>query len=83
MKCATITAIALLFLGCGERADEQGVTTVSGETPATQSVAASATTPQLGDVAPDFSLADQTGARLRLSDVRGEKVVLVFYRGYW
>ncbi len=33
--------------------------------------------------APDFALASSTGETVRLSDYRGRKVVLVFYRGYW
>jgi len=33
--------------------------------------------------APDFSLLDQDGRTVGLSDLRGTKVVLVFYRGYW
>lgn len=39
--------------------------------------------PLVGQVAPDFNLADQNGKGVRLSAARGEKVVLVFYRGYW
>ncbi len=35
--------------------------------------------PKSGTQAPDFELPDQTGARLRLSDLRGRKVVLYFY----
>ena len=39
---------------------------------------------QVGDVAPDFSLASLAGPVVTLSDFRGEKnVILVFYRGYW
>jgi hypothetical protein len=39
---------------------------------------------QVGDVAPDFSLASLAGPVVTLSDFRGTKnVVLVFYRGYW
>jgi len=35
---------------------------------------------KLGDPAPDFALADQSGATVRLSDFRGKKsVVLAFY----
>ena len=35
---------------------------------------------QVGDVAPDFELKDQTGQPVRLSDYRGKKhVLLVFY----
>ena len=36
--------------------------------------------PQGGDPAPDFEL-DGTGGRFRLSDHRGERVVLLFYPG--
>src|SRR4030065_2228750 len=35
--------------------------------------------PQLGAHAPACELPDQTGARLRLSDLRGRTVVLYFY----
>ena len=39
---------------------------------------------QVGDLAPDFSLASLAGPVLTLSDFRGTKnVILVFYRGYW
>ena len=38
----------------------------------------------VGDVAPDFTLEDQNGHKVTLSDTRGKSpVVLVFYRGYW
>jgi cytochrome oxidase Cu insertion factor (SCO1/SenC/PrrC family) len=37
----------------------------------------------VGQRAPDFTLEDQSGNRVRLSRQRGSKVVLVFYRGYW
>jgi len=33
--------------------------------------------------APDFELEDAEGRVHRLSDYRGKKVVLVFYRGHW
>ncbi len=37
-----------------------------------------------GEAAPDFTLEDQDGKAVTLSDYRGKKtVVLVFYRGYW
>lgn len=32
-----------------------------------------------GDPAPDFTLADDTGAQVRLSDLRGRKVIVYFY----
>ncbi len=38
----------------------------------------------IGDEAPDFTLEDQDGKPVTLSNYRGKKsVVLVFYRGYW
>jgi len=33
--------------------------------------------------APDFTLNDQDGKPFTLSSLRGARVVLVFYRGYW
>jgi cytochrome oxidase Cu insertion factor (SCO1/SenC/PrrC family) len=38
----------------------------------------------VGEVAPDFTLEDQNGKKVTLSEARGKTpVVLVFYRGYW
>jgi len=38
----------------------------------------------VGEAAPDFTLEDQNGQRVTLSDARSESpVVLMFYRGYW
>ena len=37
----------------------------------------------LGDVAPDFTLDSRTGDRTTLSELRGRRIVLVFYRGHW
>jgi cytochrome oxidase Cu insertion factor (SCO1/SenC/PrrC family) len=34
-------------------------------------------------IAPDFTLNDQDGKPFTLSSLRGSRVVLVFYRGYW
>jgi hypothetical protein len=33
--------------------------------------------------APDFALVSMNGETVRLGDLRGSKVVLVFYRGFW
>ena len=33
--------------------------------------------------APDFTLNDQDGKPFTLRSLRGSRVVLVFYRGYW
>lgn len=38
----------------------------------------------IGAVAPDFTLEDQNGHKVTLTDARSKSpVVLVFYRGYW
>jgi len=38
----------------------------------------------VGDLAPEFTLEDQSRQKVTLSSARGERaVVLVFYRGYW
>ena len=39
--------------------------------------------PAVGRAAPNFTLADQTGAPVELASLRGKNVVLVFYRGHW
>jgi cytochrome oxidase Cu insertion factor (SCO1/SenC/PrrC family) len=36
-----------------------------------------------GEAAPDFTLKDQDGHPFHLADLRGTRVLLVFYRGYW
>jgi cytochrome oxidase Cu insertion factor (SCO1/SenC/PrrC family) len=36
-----------------------------------------------GKLAPDFTLKDQEGKSFRLSSLRGKRVLLIFYRGYW
>lgn len=39
---------------------------------------------KVGDKAPDFTLEDMHANKITLSDLRGQKkVVLVFYRGHW
>lgn len=37
----------------------------------------------VGQPAPGFTLNDQDGHPFTLSSLRGSRVVLVFYRGYW
>jgi peroxiredoxin len=41
-------------------------------------------TPAAGDLAPDFTLADSTGAMVTLGQlVADAPCVIVFYRGHW
>jgi len=42
-----------------------------------------ANAPQVGQMAPDFSLVADDGTPLHLSALRGKNVLLVFYRGHW
>jgi cytochrome oxidase Cu insertion factor (SCO1/SenC/PrrC family) len=46
-------------------------------------VVRAATGPAIGSPAPDFVLRDQSDSPVRLSDLRGAPVLLVFYRGHW
>jgi hypothetical protein len=39
--------------------------------------------PVIGEAAPSFALADQSGRTVRLEDLRGAPLLLVFYRGHW
>jgi hypothetical protein len=39
--------------------------------------------PAVGLQAPPLELPDQTGRMVSLDDLQGQRVVLVFYRGYW
>jgi hypothetical protein len=44
----------------------------------------SAQAPRLGEKAPEFSLSDQNGKQVALSDLLSPNgVVLIFYRGHW
>ncbi len=41
-------------------------------------------TPAVGDLAPDFALADASGNTRRLSEIAADRLVtLIFYRGHW
>jgi cytochrome oxidase Cu insertion factor (SCO1/SenC/PrrC family) len=65
-----LTVLALLLLGAGLVAWKMKL-------PKPQSSFANLQT------APDFTLNDQDGKPFTLSSLRGSRVVLVFYRGYW
>ncbi len=37
----------------------------------------------VGRQVPNFTLPDQRGRTLQLASLRGKRVLLIFYRGYW
>ncbi len=39
--------------------------------------------PRVGTAAPEFALPDENGTVRHLADLRGQNVLLVFYRGHW
>jgi len=41
------------------------------------------TAPAVGAAAPPIELPDQSGRILSLEDFSGQRVLVVFYRGYW
>lgn len=36
-----------------------------------------------GKLAPDFTLKDEHGKTFHLASTRGQRVLLIFFRGYW
>ena len=69
----TLLSAALLVLGAGWAVPAA----------AQNSAPAAAPTTTAGQLAPDFMLYDQDGKPFRLSAQRGEKVLIVFYKGYY
>ena len=73
MKVATALFLAIVLLSVTAIVSSQSPTANVRSTPI-----------GIGDVAPDFTLADQNGNKITLRDARDKRpVVLVFYRGYW
>ena len=56
---------------------EQAVTAEAGFTDV------AGVTLEIGLPAPDFSLQSLKGESVRLSELRGSKVIMIFYRGHW
>jgi peroxiredoxin Q/BCP len=54
-----------------------------GHTPAAMISILVAAVLMAGQMSPDFTLPDQSGKSVTLSAARGQKVVIVFYRGFW
>ncbi len=76
------TFITLAFMIAGIACATGGSTVNDQQSPA-QTKARKAPV-GVGEVAPDFTLEDENGNKVTLSEARGKSpVVLVFYRGYW
>jgi cytochrome oxidase Cu insertion factor (SCO1/SenC/PrrC family) len=77
MKTFIMLTTVLLAIACsspGSRANAQS----------SSQIKARDTRVGVGGVAPDFTLLDQNGNQVMLSEARSKSpVVLVFYRGYW
>ena len=72
MKLLTIKLQTIILILAAIGANAQTPSS-AGNTPVT-----------VGAMAPDFSLEDQNGHKVTLTDARSKSpVVLVFYRGYW
>lgn len=89
MKRATLLSTLVLLAGhlaaaCAQQPRPEA-TKPAENRPATEGAAATRAEPlAVGEVAPDFTLSDERGRKVTLSEARGKApVVLVFYRGYW
>lgn len=83
MKIILLTAAILLFsiAACAQKQTSKD--TMENKKAASVKTQRSKTEPlKVGEVAPDFSLIDQNGKKVTLSEAKNP-VVLVFYRGYW
>lgn len=72
LKIAGALAVMIVGLACGANQESPSVGLVSRTSPV-----------QIGEMAPDFELADQNDRQVKLSSARGTSTVLVFYRGHW
>lgn len=88
-RSALLTLTALLAVGCAaDPPDSEGppesMDVVLGPADGHDLPATDIERVQVGDDAPDFTLASLSGDPVTLSGYRGSKdVVLVFYRGHW
>ena len=74
---AVLVAGTLPLMACGEQPPSLGPTDGFDLPPTDLERVA------VGTMAPDFALESYDGRVIRLSDLRGSDVVLVFYRGHW
>jgi peroxiredoxin len=80
IKALALAALALTVACGGARAPAapSAAPTNAGPTTASIAVTSDMGSPHPGDMAPDFELTDQNGAKVKLSDLRGSVVVLAF-----
>ena len=79
LEALSLTLCAALLLGaCDNRSVPQKA--IISQTGFTDVASVTLTT---GSVAPEFSLQDLNGDWVKLSKLRGTKVLMVFYRGHW
>ena len=86
-----LAVVCVLMTGCtaqegseAEGGEEVGTEAMLGPADGHDLPATDIERVQVGQTAPDFSLASLAGPTVTLSSFRGSKnVVLVFYRGHW
>ena len=83
MKKFAIICLLIIFTAAADKApalEEKGLDEITAPRTITQRNSPVA----IGETAPDFTLEDQNGNKVTLSDSRGKNpVVLVFYRAHW
>ena len=76
--CISVGLLATLLSGCDNaEVPKEAITSPSG-----YSDVASVTL-EVGSSAPDFKLQSLDGGWVQLSELRGSKVLMIFYRGHW
>ena len=69
----------VVFAACSAQGSKNNV---ASEATAESAAPASKTGTSIGDIAPDFQLAGLDGAQLKLTDLRGEPAVLIFWTAW-
>lgn len=72
-----LCALALLAACDNAPVPEQAVTAETGYTDV------AGVTLQIGNPAPDFTLQSLNGKAVTLSELRGNNIIMIFYRGHW
>ena len=83
-----LVLIMAVMLGCDRESSENSESSTVTEPSVTETLeqdspAPEANPPAIGQKAPDFTLTNQRGEEVSLSDALASPVILAFYRGHW